>query len=869
MKLLSVLLSVAGVWSLVLVCPVGAETGFLGRGDEVTGRRGESSSREIPQSSSVDLIAQGVTRVTGVEVKQTESGLELILETLAGSERLVPLILPEGNNLVIELLDATLALPTGNEFRETNPAPGIESVALTPLDDSSIRITITGETQAPNAEVVPSNQNLVLSITPEVEVESSEDIPEITVTATRTEEATTEVPRAVTVIPREEIEDQSLLSNDLADFLGTLVPGFGPPNPEGTTRAQSLRGRDALILLDGIPQNSNTTFGTELSNIDPSAIERIEVVRGPSAIYGDGATGGIVNIITRAPAEEGFEQRLATTLRSDLNNFDDTGVGFNGQYAISGRQGKFDIVLNGAFDGDPTHFDADGDRIPPDGLSSDNSSLNLLGKIGFEPTETQRLQFTYNLFNNNFESEFISDPEVFTIDGLQTARALEVGEIDFDDDPEQTVQNLGLTYRNEDIFGSQLDTLLYYRQTDLTQVPRDIRGSFADDEAFPSAPRLFQTTLDASELGIRLQVDSPFSNSVSLLWGVDYGREETEALFNSLDADVFDEEREGQVIDTPTQAPFYTLENLGLFTQLQWELSDRWQFRGGARFETINAEVDDYTASPFSNQTGPPPEVEGGEIDDNDVVFNAGLVFDATSNVSLFANFSQGFSIPELGFTLGLASFGTSIEDSVELESQKVDNYELGIRGNWRDVEVSLAGFFNESELGSALTVSDDGITEVVRAPQQNYGLELSFDWLPSDRWLLGGNLTWNEGDFDPEDDGEFVALSSVDVQPLNLTLYIENETLPGWRNRIQALVIADRDRAFEDQVDEFEVDGYTVFDLISSIKLGTGRLELAVGNLFDEEYLPVSSQERIGVQEDVRFAGRGRNLSLRYLLDF
>ena len=54
-------------------------------------------------------LSQGVTRVIGVTVNQTESGLELILETATRSERLVPLILPQGNNLIIDILDATLA----------------------------------------------------------------------------------------------------------------------------------------------------------------------------------------------------------------------------------------------------------------------------------------------------------------------------------------------------------------------------------------------------------------------------------------------------------------------------------------------------------------------------------------------------------------------------------------------------------------------------------------------------------------------------------------------------------------------------------------------------------------------------------------
>ena len=88
------------------------------------------------------LLAQGVTRVTGVELNQTDDGLEVILETAAG-EQLVPLIFPEGNNLVVEILDATL-VPTGNEFRRNNPAPGIREVSVTQIDESSIRIAHNG-----------------------------------------------------------------------------------------------------------------------------------------------------------------------------------------------------------------------------------------------------------------------------------------------------------------------------------------------------------------------------------------------------------------------------------------------------------------------------------------------------------------------------------------------------------------------------------------------------------------------------------------------------------------------------------------------------------------------------------------------------
>ncbi len=58
------------------------------------------------------LVQNNITRVTGIEINQTESGLELIITTVAGSERLVPLIVPEGNDLVIDIIAMKIALLT-------------------------------------------------------------------------------------------------------------------------------------------------------------------------------------------------------------------------------------------------------------------------------------------------------------------------------------------------------------------------------------------------------------------------------------------------------------------------------------------------------------------------------------------------------------------------------------------------------------------------------------------------------------------------------------------------------------------------------------------------------------------------------------
>lgn len=830
-----------------------------------------ASEHESVALITEDRLAQAEVEtavITDVQVTATPDGLTVVLVSeqplSAGTFQEV------GNTLVTEIPNAVLDLTDEAATEQFSPAEGIALIQVSNLPEGGVRVAITGTEARPEVQANAEADNLILSVTPGIATDAADDPDaiQVVVTATRTEEDLLEVPRSVTIIDREQIERASISTNDLSTILGRLVPGLGPPTATGSTRVQSLRGRRALILIDGVPQNTNTTFSTELTVIDPSTIERIEVVRGPSAIYGDGATGGVINIITRPAVDEGIEGEAAVTLRPDLDNLDDDGFGYALQGGFSGREGPVDFRLNAAFDLDQAYFDAEGNRIPPDGLSSDNRTIGLLASLGYDLSDEQRFQLSYTFFNNNVESEFIFDPVVVQIPGLQRARALRIGDIDYDEIPEQTVHNLNLTYRHEDLFGSQLDAQVYYRSTELTQILVDVRGAFPPG-AFPEAPRLFQTTLDSYEFGGRLQIDTPIVEALSLLWGADYSQEENEAPYNALALEAFDNDRDARVIANPTQTPPYTLENLGLFAQLQWDVSDQWLLSGGLRYENIRADIDDFTGSPFATPTGPAPEVRGGNVDADEVVFNAGVVYRATPNVSLYANFAQGFSIPNLDTVLGSLPDGTDIDDSFDLQPQVVDNYELGVRGIWNNFEVSLAGFYNTSELGTALTIDPILGTVAVRAPQRNYGLEFAVDWLPSDRWQLGGSLTWNEGEFDPNDDGDFVALSTVDVQPIRVTLYVENETLPGWRNRLQGLIVGDRSRAFDDGVDGFDIDGYVLVDFFSSVDLGPGRLELGIENIFNQDYLPVDSQERIGIQEARRFAGRGRSLSLRYSLTF
>lgn len=190
--------------------------------------------------------------------------LQVILKTTT-SKPLQVLTASYGATFVANIINTQLALPESNSFRSNNPIEGIAAVEVTQQSGNSIRVSVISNAGVPTAEVTQSDRSLVLSVTPSAdtraaqpaatletpdeqeptptdetveepdeqeptltddatteqaeddeqldengeettseEAEGNEQI-EIVVTASRTEEAVTNLPRSVTVIDREEI----------------------------------------------------------------------------------------------------------------------------------------------------------------------------------------------------------------------------------------------------------------------------------------------------------------------------------------------------------------------------------------------------------------------------------------------------------------------------------------------------------------------------------------------------------------------------------------------------------------------------------------------------------------------------------------
>ncbi|MBW4643284.1 MAG: TonB-dependent receptor [Goleter apudmare HA4340-LM2] len=833
----------------------------------------ETKSHHFSSTAKLLLVQQSdvlSVKVTGVKVTNTDKGIEVTLES-ANPEALQAVIKSAENNYIADVSNAVLALPEGKDFSIANPVSGIVSVSVTQADANTVRVTVTGEAGLPTAELFDSEEGLIFALAPVAEAtQSSEqataetDEPiELVVTATRTGEEVQNIPRSVTVITREQLQQQTTVNRDLQSILSNTVPGLGASSDSQQSFAQTLRGRPPLVLVDGVPISSNIDNDTSVANlrrIDVEAIERIEVVRGPSAVYGDGAAGGVINIITRRPDQDRVVSNAEIGVRS-VGNFKSDSFGNFISYGISGKQGGVDFIASFTRDSFGIPFDAEGDRIPLFGdAEAESASINFLGKLGLELGSQQRLQITANYFNDNQNQYGDYDLTVGEIPGIQKARLLD-RPVEFvnSSDPFNRGTVIQLDYTHNNILSSQLQAQGYYRQTKTAATLFDNRIFDPD-----SILDIGRSVVTSERFGGRLQLDTPLSSNLNLLWGADYSNEDSKGNYDLFDVDEFDNSdgRRARKIGSSIRIAPFTIKNLGIFSQVKWDASEKVFLSGGVRYENINVSVIDNWVD---GQTG--LSSRGGEKTLDDVIFNAGVVYKATPTISLFANFAQGFSLPNISRIVQRPREGFNFAEDVELSSpQKVDSYELGIRGQWNNFQASLAGFYSYSSLGTTVQFEDFGSDfRILRAPQRNYGIELAVDWQPSNKWKLGSTLTWSEGEREDSETGEFVAITGYEISPLKLTAYLENETLPGWNNRLQALYIGNRNRAFNAGIDPIGIDSYFVMDLISSLKLGDGTLSIGVRNLLNNQYLNVTNQINAGYDDSYALAARGRSFTLNY----
>jgi len=693
----------------------------------------------------------------------------------------------------------------------SHPLRFLAATAMTTL--FALGLTFSGD--------LPAQQDTRDDRPAEAEAESeNDDVTELTpvsVTArpSRLPASLETFPGSVTRIGTRAIEDFNDFANDAGGLLTLLVPGMGEAAPASASNfEQTIRGRKATVLIDGVPISTPLRDGRhDIRVLSLTALDSVEIIRGASALYGNGGAGGVINYVTRRPAADGV--RFATEVGTDvsLTHPDDSLAPFVHQ-AISGRKGNFDFIADAYLQQTNSFFDADGDRIRPSpqgqGGIADSSIVNLFGKLGYTRGDV-RFEASVLYYEKEQDTDFnriiLGDPanDIKT----RVARAPRPEGATEPSDENLVVQG---AWSHADVLGSSVRVQGYYQTL---------------ENVFDFFPQFFpgggQSTVDSEKAGGRLDINTPVRLSDSIggevLWG----------------ADILTDETAQPLVDGRIWAPGVEQDSYAGYAQGRLELGPRLELAGGVRHEQIDVEFPGFTAL-FSGD-----EVEAGETEYDTTVFNGGISYRITDPLVAFASYSEGFSVAEVGRILRQAGEQTDFSVA-ELEAAEVQNYEAGLRWQKSGYSASLAGFRTESDLGTTITTD----LRIARQKEETFGIEATFDGQVTERLRISGSISWVDGDRDFDGDGQRERpLPSNVVPPVKVVGVVDYSFSPRFSARVQTRHSADRD-PFDEVLafGEAPIDSFTVVDASFSAELGRfGRFSLAVNNLLNRDYFPLASQ--------------------------
>ncbi|NQX41479.1 iron complex outermembrane recepter protein [Pedobacter steynii] len=140
--------------------------------------------------------------------------------------------------------------------------------------------------------------------------ETDEELEEVIISATRSSRTIDNIPTRVEVIAGEELDEKGNMKPGdirmlLAESTGIQTQQTSATSGNSSIRIQGLDGKYTQLIRDGFPLYSGFSGGLGLLQIAPLDLQQVEVIKGSSStLYGGGAIAGLVNLVSKKPAEE-------------------------------------------------------------------------------------------------------------------------------------------------------------------------------------------------------------------------------------------------------------------------------------------------------------------------------------------------------------------------------------------------------------------------------------------------------------------------------------------------------------------------------------------------------------------------------------
>ena len=676
---------------------------------------------------------------------------------------------------------------------------------------------------------------------------------EVVITANRIKEKKTDAVANVTIIDQKKLQQFIKIAPDMSHLIGMIEPAMSLSTNTTNNRYQNLRGRSILVLIDGIPQSTPLrATDRDIRSIDPAAVERIEIVKGATSIYGNGAIGGIMNIVTKKSPKNvifGGQTTIGASARDSFKENRGFGYRFNQQFY--GNYKGFSYLVDAAMNQTGSAIDGTGEYISPRYGLGDVRTYNGLVKLGYQFDDDNKVEAMYNFYQSLQNTPLVASG----------GKYLERPRIGVYDTKDPAAQDEGMRYNHNAYIKFNSNNIFKRTDLELSAFTQHQYAIFDYRKHNARSPRWEsssgQATVKGEKYGIRTQLTSKVLFSENVFTQLLYG------------ADVLIDKTSQPLVDGRYWMPELTSYNSAPFLQTKTTFFQYYVLKAGLRYDYIDVSVPNYEVLRLRN-TDPRVYVKGGDLTYNNLSPNIGIAYNQFKYFQPFISYSQGFSIFDLGRTLRAAK--ADVLSKINTEPVKTENYEAGAYAELsKYVHLSGSYFYTYSKLGSDLK-SVSGFWVVDRTPQKVYGFEVNADIFPT-KWLtLGGSFISFEGKKKSTEDGPWDGyMSGTSIPAPKATAYIRVTPTEYSYLQVNYLHTGSRDRFSPDNRGVY-TEGEGIVYPIDLFSLSAGytfnksfSLALGIENLTDKVYYTPASMLVARDAEYARGNGRYFNLSLTY----
>jgi len=683
---------------------------------------------------------------------------------------------------------------------------------------------------------------------------------EMVVVSSRTPKAISDIPGTVWYIDAQQIEQEYRGGKTLGEILATSIPSLDISSGARTNYGQNLRGRKMLVMIDGVSLQSSRQISRYMDSIDPFNIERIEVLSGATSIYGAGASGGVINIVTKKADNQALEFESYVGATSGFNSSDD--FDYKIAQSISGGNDKVSARASAVYSETQGFFDADGDIVTPDisqGSLQFNQPVDLMATVGVNISDTKQL----NLLAQYYDSQQDSPYGLY----IENGDFIDVRK-GFDSDREHGTKRMmfSASYVDEAFLGHQLIAEASYRHEDQTYTP------------YYQSSGQQKTDVLSLKAALAKQFDK-----LNLVYGVDAYQDKlnsNQALYDSTIAN-----NSGNLINrTYAQVgryPGIKVSSIAGFVQADYHITDNWSVEGGFRYQHMVNKIDDFVGYQQQKKIAAgngltADAVPGGETDYNVGLFNLGTIYRIDNHSQVWANFSQGFDLADPAKYYGQGQYtlvgdNWQLNDSINVDDSKMsgiktDSIELGYRLDHNGFNLQTAAYYSTSDK-SVKYNKTTLLIEELEDKKRVYGLEAMASYWVNDHIQLGASGHYVVSEIKGDDGWEDMTAGEASTSRAN--------AWAGWYDDALALKLQSQTMFDYTDAADNKLDGYTVFDLVGSYQLPVGSLGFGIQNLFDHDYTTIWGQRAqllYSAHYDAAaydYKGRGRTFNVNYQVKF